>query len=261
MDLKLDQTPVTRTFYRYDGPNVRMERAATDQSEWGGDGNLAYAVMYGTGMLEGWLGAVVRPDETIQSTQARVTPGAAGLSNLTFSIRNEASGREETVTLNPFGASVTQSYSESDGPEVSVSASSYDSFGRVVRTDYTDGSYRTFEDYVAFGPRRIRDIDGSTITVGYNAEGLVRTVDDTGRKIFTATRVPSASTAPWTWASEAEASGASSNSAKSSSMGAPKAASTARRMSSIGTGGAASCRVDSSTIQLWGSRSARHDSS
>mmetsp|Transcript_101703 Transcript_101703/g.242548 ORF Transcript_101703/g.242548 Transcript_101703/m.242548 type:complete len:396 (+) Transcript_101703:30-1217(+) len=64
---------------------------------------------------------------------------------------------------------------------------------------------------------------------------------------FTATRSPLRSTAAWTWATEAEASGVSSKDAKTRPSGSPRSASTTRRMARKPTGSVAS-------KQRWNSR-------
>ena len=57
-----------------------------------------------------------------------------------------------------------------------------------------------------------------------------------GRWILTTAWRPSGSTQPWTWATDAEWSGRSSNEANSSSTGRPRSASMARRTTATSTG-------------------------
>ena len=82
-----------------------------------------------------------------------------------------------------------------------------------------------------------------------------------GRIAFTTTSRPSFSTALWTWATEAEASGCRSNLRKASSTGWRRACSTMRTNSSAGNGGTSSCSLLSSRQMSTGTRSGRVDRS
>src|SRR6266849_79137 len=81
-----------------------------------------------------------------------------------------------------------------------------------------------------------------------------------GRRILTAAWVPPGSTARCTWATDALATGCSSNLSKTFAIGLPNARSTSARASSPGNGGTRSCSFASSSARSAGSRSRRVES-
>lgn len=93
----------------------------------------------------------------------------------TVSSLNGTGLREVTTITNPRGIVESRIVKDSTSKEILASViSQTDSFGRITRTDYLDGTFETFEDYCLYGPRKITDRMGNVKNREYYANGNIK---------------------------------------------------------------------------------------
>ena len=177
-----------RVLLSYSGCRRIVSQSCTNSSAvWNAPGNLITTNLYF---------AVRNPDETEPLDRGDVS--AAGLlETSTYPggyISNTwlLSGSTYPYFMRPPGFQQTRSSGESvlldltfdaadkkdvisEGEVQTYSAiSTVDPFDRIVRIDYLDGTYQELTSYCSFGPKAVRERDGSTSSLEYDGFGRVR---------------------------------------------------------------------------------------
>ena len=161
---KVSGTVVDKTLCAYFGADKTVvQQCRTADADWNDTQNLTNTLFF----CDGLLTSAVYPAGS--DTYTRDTSTSTGKLITTLC---RSTGETITNIVNAFGLIESSVIVESN--QVTGSAvSTVDPFGRILRTDYLDGTHTGCDDYTLFGPQTVTEIDGSTTTYVYNDLGQV----------------------------------------------------------------------------------------
>ena len=177
-----DSTIIGRTLYSYSGVSQMIIQQCTNASSaWGASGNLITTNTYITdGFTNGLILSAVYP--TGDSAYEYQCSEADGMLSVTST---NSSGETIISTNNAFGYT-EGSVIEESGQTAASAISTVDSLGRILRTDYLDGTYTENSSYGLFGPTSVTERDGSTTTYTYGNIGWVAGTTNSSLSLSTA---------------------------------------------------------------------------
>ncbi|MFZ2654348.1 MAG: hypothetical protein WAX69_05490, partial [Victivallales bacterium] len=170
----------------------KKQICADPASGWDADSNLKYEIRYSSyDLLTPRLPSYsFSPDERNDFTYAQsgiiVNPYSDRYTSIKTHLEQTARTTtsdgvqtfETTSVVNPRGGIDSVSTKDYSTQEVVSSLSrSRDSFGRITRTDYLDGTFEKFEDYCLYGPQSYTDRTGNQYFYAYYPTGQIQSVD------------------------------------------------------------------------------------
>lgn len=160
---KVAGTTVGIDFFAYDGNVTTHKRGTTSSATWSSTDNLtttttrnAYGPPSRSTPLGSYSNSASLNDDQTELTVDFTTPSQSG-----------------SYAINAQGAT-TFSETIADGLTIAKTESETDSFGRITKTAYLDGTTEEFKNYCVHGPKLIVDREGDSRSLDYFDSGLVK---------------------------------------------------------------------------------------